>query len=48
MPDSPIDRDAISIRWGRFQASITGRLAIAAAALVVLAAMAGAALRLWS
>lgn len=47
MPDDPFPRDAIFIKWGRFQAGAFGRLAIAAVIVILALAVAGRALGLW-
>jgi hypothetical protein len=47
MSDDPFPRDAIFIKWGRFQAGIVGRLAIAAVVVAMMIAAAGRAMGLW-
>jgi len=47
MSDDPFPKDAIIIRWGRFQAGIVGRLAIIAVLTVIVIAGAGRVVGLW-
>jgi hypothetical protein len=47
MSDDPFPKDAIFIKWGRFQAGIVGRLAIAAVVMVLMIAAGGRAVGLW-
>jgi hypothetical protein len=47
MPDDPFPREALFIKWGRFQAGAFGRLAILALLGIVAALIAGRAFGLW-
>lgn len=47
MADNQFPKDAIFIKWGRFQAGATGRLAVTALVLVIVAVLAGYAFGFW-
>jgi hypothetical protein len=47
MSDDPFPKDAIFIKWGRFQAGIVGRLAIITVPLALVLAIAARFAGLW-